>query len=42
MVVQNEGAYYLYDAVEEGDEDDDEQGGEGDTAEIGRLGVVVM
>lgn len=42
MVVQNEGAYCPYDAVEEGDEGDDEQGGEGDTAEIGRLGVVAV
>lgn len=42
MVVQNDGAYCPYDAVEEGDEGDDEQGGEGDTAEIGRLGVVAV
>jgi hypothetical protein len=37
-----EGAYCLDDAVEEGDQGDDEQGGEGDVAEVGRLGVVMV
>ena len=42
MVVQDEGAYCPDDAVEEGDESDDEQGGEGDPAEVGHLGMVMV
>lgn len=42
MVVQDEGAYCPDDTIEEGDEGDDEQGGEGDVAEIGSLDVPVV
>lgn len=42
MVVQNKGAYCPYGAVKKGDKGDNKQGGEGDTAEVGHLGVVVV
>ena len=42
MVVEDEGAYCPDDAVKGGDEGDDEQGWEGDAANVRRLGVFVV